>query len=57
MRAFLMFEVIEKLSSRNTWEAVGHVGLEFKTKKEVKKEIFEDFSMEEIAEVLRTYGI
>lgn len=38
-----MFEMIEKLSSRDTWEAVGHVGLEPKTKKGVKKEIFEDF--------------
>lgn len=43
MKGFLMSVIIEKQSSRVTWEAVDHAELGSKTKKEVKKEILEDF--------------
>lgn len=35
--------MVEKQSSRDIWEAVGHARLEFKTKKVEKKEVVEDF--------------
>lgn len=43
MKGFLMSVIIKKQSSRVTWEAVDHAELGSKTKKEVKKEILDDF--------------
>lgn len=39
MRGFLMFEIMEKMPSRNMWEAVRHVEIESKTKKEMKRDV------------------